>query len=589
PTQRFYILHETSPPDGYRSQPVDIVLEYNSQTTMLSVANRWETGAYASFTSYVSEQAGVKLIYGQYNTSTGLIEKGTGNVPDSSREEGLVLAVPMLQRGEKNSTVWLPLYGSNLDGFHTTGVEGADEEGMKKALLTAALNQCLYEDGWYLEWNAGKKILEGSLSDLPGRADRYRHENPNGDMQMAYIIIEPAALAQITNGAGNSTERYTALKQYAAANGVNAAVNAIYDGSAGANVHLLDTAQFIRVFRSLIYISNEQRELRVMKVDENGQPLNGAQFGLYASIEDAQQERNAVATGETANVDGVDGILIFKPQTDGGPGYAGMVWANALDQPYYLKEISAPKGYGVNETIIPVVVGIYSIYADAGAAGDGVSVMAGAGQLYRTMAKYASDGDVNITLRDITVTAQWQDSGQFVLDGWQDIEESGQKQEKNLHYDRNREMGMDYGLHDEDLGSTPFFRTDTGFLRVRVSQNTQALRDELYNGAVNIANWDDLKDTDLTGLFSLLNIVVVEDRKTGNSGDNDDHEDDSGMTDTDMAEMGTNAASEVKTSPTALDVLVERIGTPQTGDDSLMWWWALLGMISLVGIGATVC
>ena len=192
-----------------------------------------------------------------------------------------------------------------------------------------------------------------------------------------------------------------------------------------------------------------------------------------------------------------------------------------------------------------------------------------------------------MTLRDMTVTAQRQDSGQFVLDGWQDMNESGQKQEKNLHYGVNGEMGMDYGLHDEDLGSTPFFRTDTGFLRVRVSQNTRALQDELYNGAINIANWDDLGGTDLTGLFSLLNVVVVEDRPGQDSDDDydsDDNGDDSEMTDT-----GTEPDTEVKTSPTGLDVIVERIGTPQTGDDSLMWWWALLGIISLVGIGATVC
>lgn len=596
PNTQYYILHETAPPAGYRSQPVDIVLEYNAQTTMLSVANRWETGAYASFTSYVSEQAGVKLIYGQYNVSTGLVEKGTGDVPDFSREKGLILAVPMLQRGEKDSTVWLPLYGSNLDGFHTTGVEGADESSMKRALLTAALNQCLYNEGWYLEWNPEKGILEGRLSDLPGRADRYRHENANGDMQMAYIMIEPGVFTQIGGAGGSSSDRYAALKQYVGANGVDAAVSAIYNltgGNAGANVNLLDTAQFIRVFRSLIYISNEQRELRVMKVDENGQPLNGAQFGLYASIEDAQQNHNAVAVGVTANVDGVDGLLIFKPQTDGAPGYAGMVWAEALNQQYYLKEISAPKGYTVNETIIPVIVGIYSIYADAGSEGDGVSVMAGAGQLYRTMAKYASDGDVNITLRDITVTAQRQDSGQFALNGWQDMAESGQKQEKNLHYGMNREMGMDYGLHDEDLSSTPFFRTDTGFLRVRVSQNTQALQKELYNGAVNIANWDDLGDTDLTGLFSLLNVVVVEDRPKekpddDHDGNDNDSVDDVGQ-DNDFETMDSNADAGANASPTALDVLVEHIGTPQTGDDSLIGWWALLSIVSLVGIGATVC
>ena len=115
-------------------------------------------------------------------------------------------------------------------------------------------------------------------------------------------------------------------------------------------------------------------------------------------------------------------MLVFSPnvQENAGAGYAKMVWADSANTNYYLKEITAPAGYGLNPTVTPIVVGIYSIYADAGVAGDGVSVMAGAGSLTQTMRQYAMGGDVDITLQDITAFMQTQPSGQFALDGWQD-------------------------------------------------------------------------------------------------------------------------------------------------------------------------
>ena len=83
----------------------------------------------------------------------------------------------------------------------------------------------------------------------------------------------------------------------------------------------------------------------------------------------------------------------------------------------------------------------------------------------------------------------------------------------NLHYGVN--AVVDYGLHDEDGGKNiyPFFTTDVGFLRTRVVQNTAALQSRLYGDSSNSANWDDLSGMDLTSLFSLLNTVVVTDKK----------------------------------------------------------------------------
>ncbi len=58
----------------------------------------------------------------------------------------------------------------------------------------------------------------------------------------------------------------------------------------------LNTDQFERNFRSIIYIPNEQRELRVRKIDEDGKSINGATFTLYKN------------TGETVL------IMLLRPE-----------------------------------------------------------------------------------------------------------------------------------------------------------------------------------------------------------------------------------------------------------------------------------
>lgn len=45
---KYYILEETNSPEGYRSNP-PIVLQFHANTKTLTVVNKYETGAYASF------------------------------------------------------------------------------------------------------------------------------------------------------------------------------------------------------------------------------------------------------------------------------------------------------------------------------------------------------------------------------------------------------------------------------------------------------------------------------------------------------------------------------------------------------------
>lgn len=527
----YYILKETKTAGGYRALPKDIVLKFNPDTSMLVVANRYQTGAYASFFSNIRETG--SLTYGQFDTNTGVIASSNTELSTDSKKGGLVVAVPMLLEGNMSHDdvagdgKWQALYGSNTEGYGAVAPAERTAEAWRKAILKAALYQASDErwPEWRLTYNESTGKLSGLLEDLPGRADRYALNNPDGDMKMVYGIIEPSALKKLGITGNTSAELYDALEAYVskaveggAADGKSSEavideivekLNFKADDFGDRDFSFLNTDQFQREFRSTIYIPNERRELRVQKVDEDGKGVNGVEFTLTGPD-------GSTVTGTTATVGGQDGMLIFRPDAKNDDGYAQIEWAE-VGSNYTLQETKAPEGYNLNAAKIPVVVGIYSIYVDAGSKDDGVTVMAGVGKLMQTMTKYAADDMVNITLRDITAIAQTQAAGTFEIDGWADELLAGTQipRSMNLHYGVN--AVVDYGLHDEDGGKNiyPFFTTDEGFLRTRVVQNTAALQGKLYDkDAKNNANWDDLSGMDLTSLFSLLNTVVVTDEKT---------------------------------------------------------------------------
>ncbi|BDF59676.1 hypothetical protein CE91St36_24930 [Christensenellaceae bacterium] len=538
---RFYILKEVNTPAGYRRQPLDIVLEFQPDITMLRVANRWSTGSYASWTSNITGYE--NITYGRYDPATDkVVEDPTKIVPESTQRQGLAVAIPMFFSDQAGR--WDPLYGNNMEGFSSVAPVNSSIQARRQAGLTAALLQMSLADSnksnpyytakWHLDWDNNRRRLAGTIQDLPGAPYRYVLKNPDGDMRMEYAMITRSGLAAALGSPppSNQDAIYLAL---------GARVNALIDGGAspeaaasqvartilgtsdsetasGQAFSFLSTSQFNRHFRSLIYIPNEQRQLRVQKVDENGTQLNGAVFALYADKACTRE----VARGTTADVDGETGTLIFtpSPETDDAgnprPGYARMVWEATQDTEYWLKEVSAPAGYRVNETVTPIIQGIYSIYADAGTSDNGISVMAGVGKLAQTMVQF-THGEIDVTLQDITVTAQTQNSGKFSLTGWQDLMlgDTNIPRTMNLHYGRN--AVVDYGLHDIDGGKNykPFFVTDHGFIRVRAEQNTEALKgNSPYKDEQVATDFDDIAGVDITNLFSLINYVVVSDPST---------------------------------------------------------------------------
>lgn len=593
----YYVLRETQAPSGYKSLPTDLQLEFLPDTTMLRVANRYDAGAFASFNSYITGVTG-NTHYGQMSSGGGLASaiEGLPPVSEDTQKNGLVVAIPMLKHSVNGQTTWNPLYGDTLNVLkevkYTAGdLDSADtRNAVRGAALEAVLRQAAGSvdgslNGWYLEWNNAEKRLKGALESLPGRPDRYLSQNggdvSKSDMRMMYCLIEPAALARALGiseaqvAALTADERYqqlgaamnTAINQ--GGDAVQTLLNTIgYTGAAPANrgINVLDISSFARTFRSVIYIPNEQRELRVWKVDADGNRLDGCVFGLFSTEAAAQAATGAtvsnnvvtaitqadgssVAPGTGAVVgagvtglpqsgsigsstaDNQHGTLVFAPYVQNAAGTAQTEWlesdgSDPTGKMMYLKEVSAPEGYAVNPTVIPVVIGKYGIYADAGQADDGVQVLAGVGKLNATMRKYAASPDVNLTLRYITATAQRQASHGDTLD----FDEFNSKWENtsrtmNLEYGQNAlvDYGSAEGFSPEQIAQgigypdaygkqRPLFVTDEGYIRSAVKQNTTLMERQHGDGGAYVGAEADSLTQDLTGLFMIRNTVRVQDQ-----------------------------------------------------------------------------
>ncbi len=604
PESRLYVLREISAPPGYRLMPHPLLLSYNRETGTFIVNNRYDTGSYASFNSYVT-QISHKLTFGAYDASTGHIKATTTSVPLDQQAGGLVVAIPTIRQEARTGAQWDPLYGSNNGGLDTIAYDVGDVNALRRALLEAALRQAYMSAtddltwGWHLYWNdieqrltsyrtdaEGGEEVDCALADLPGDPTRYLLNNANGDMQMVYGIVSQEAF-----GAGaasmDATEKYALLAERVKGElgGVEqplpeqlqGAVSRVADqidglptagaegafGTRGFNaIDTSDGTQFERSFRTVINIPNDQRELRVWRVDHEDACVDGSAFALFDTAEDAMRAEDAVvvdgivqqvtaadgtvvptvAAGVTADLnqnptkyhaDDMDGMLVFAPYVEDGVGSAHTTWAQGADsnngRVLYLREVKAAPGSRRNETLIPVVIGQYGIYADAGIETDHVDVLAGVGKLNCTMSTFAASPHVNLTLRYITSTMQTQVSASvpqgaasvpfeqfnagWALDGGRQMDLTYGAR-SNVDYGSSApfttdQIGEGIGCTDAEGCCRPLFRVATGYVRTHIQQDTDAMRQAQASDECKDVNGGDLAGTDLTNLFTIRNIVRV--------------------------------------------------------------------------------
>lgn len=248
----------------------------------------------------------------------------------------------------------------------------------------------------------------------------------------------------------------------------------------------------------------------MQKTDTEGNPVDGAKFGLYKStqvttdangkvvLKDGQDPYDTLRTGSVGNPVPLEGAGIFPNTSDG---------KRPLENgTYFLKEVSAPKGFLLNDTLTKVIVDDCGVHADAGTDDDGVSTFVGPGALMKSLGQFGAEGDIDNTLTWIKGTRQTSngetnDNGNLT---WTDVEPVGADDTVRLKYGANGRM-YQYGATEE--GKPYRLETETGWIRMGITQ------DERPKGTTSKGARANLDDMNLNALFTGATCVRVANKR----------------------------------------------------------------------------
>lgn len=466
------ILKETFTPSGYRSGAGEyrmylwhVLNEVNSQeSTLLLSDNPWTTGAYAQ--SKVSVTAPKTFTYtedGQARTATTAEVLAPG--------KGTLFAV-VEKRSDSTSDDWKIVSGDALNGWKVqddNDVATAVEVYKSIANTEATTQFELGRSGAY----------QSVVGNLPGRIQNYTYFAGDGGLYRgAYYYSTDAS-----NVTADTTYR-------------------VIDES---------TKKFGREFSALLYVPNIRNRFVVQKVDADGNAIEEnveATFALYNFDKVA-----CTADGECAPNAGAEPVKTATTReltmdNDHIDAHNAAVFTDleltGEYKPYYLFETEAPAGYDKNTHPVKVYVLDSGVYADAGDKDDGITVQRGVGRIVRSMVQFATD-DVDTTLHEIVATPQlWS-----TTEGkWEDDPKSSKLQLQYADDGINSNTVLDY----QPIGDgSRLFSTDTGIPRLMIQQlNSTTVPETTLAGTSQ-----DLRDTDITGLFTGTTIVQVSDKTIG--------------------------------------------------------------------------
>lgn len=413
------LLVESVKPEGYRSAgDVQLYLVNIDEKVLLLSDNYWDTGAYAYTNSTV--------------VMDGTVTYGTGQSADL--EQGGTLFAVVLRRTTNVGTaapsetdLWSLVTGSATDGWHTGQPLKDDESGVKQVLeeLQKAGNQ----ENCFVAQPDSDENYAITVTNLPGEITSYY-----------YLLGETEK---------QNTE-YTVGFYYTKAPSVQSA-------TIENTWRVQNSDEWSRVFSANVHVPNIKNRLFVQKLAPDGTTyLEDAQFTLYgADYYDADGNVNSNATSHGTIItrdltkEG-DGVLL-----DGGGVFPlpGKVLPSGT---YYLVETAAPQGYDINPTVTKIVVDNTGVYADAGEEEDGVVVARGMGSIVKSMAGFASLGDIDATLNNIVARFYTVPSGTISEDGnFQDFEDFVWRRIKGNAFVPNTQEGVTYHpayMYDESTG-----------------------------------------------------------------------------------------------------------------------------------------
>lgn len=480
---KYYLLKETRVPEGYRSSLAatggSMQLEYVPASAENGaggvIINRggmdagsvvWKTGAFAAAKETI--------------TAPSTVYKANNDLTKSDKtvnlDSGILFAV-VLKRdksagtGIKDPSNWYAVSGDPSTG---AGYTLAKEPGMTGAI------------------EAAKKDLHAFTLNTSGQY-QVEIQNLPGDISKYYYLL---------SGDARKDAEYTVAIYHTTASSIG-------DATPKNTVHvysddIADGTNFKRQFATRLLVTNIQNRLFVQKTDTEGKPVDGAKFGLYKSTQvTTDANGKAVLDGDQAPYDTLTTRSVANPVKLEGAG----VFPSTSDSSeplvkgtYFLKEVSAPNGFLLNDRLIKVIVDDYGVHADAGTVDDGVSTFVGVGSLMKSLGQFGAGGDIDNTLTWIKGQRQTSDG---TLDGngnlsWNNDAKGGEN-EVHLKYGANGRV-YQYGPTKKD---EPYrLETETGWIRMGITQDVSG--DTNAKGARA-----DLRDMNLNALFTGATCVRV--------------------------------------------------------------------------------
>lgn len=487
---RYYLLKETGVPEGYRSSlaATDGSMQFEYVPTsdkkgasgvivnhggMDADSAVWQSGAFAGSKETITAPSTVYKANDDLTKSNDIVSLNPG-----------VLFAVVLKRDKSASTGiedqsnWYAVSGDPSTGG---GYTLAKEPSMAGAI------------------EAAKKDLHAFTLNTSGQ---YQVEIPYlpGDISKYYYLL---------SGDARKDAEYTVAIYHTTASSIG-------DATPKNTVHvysddITDGTNFKRQFATRLLVTNIQNRLFVQKTDTAGKPVEGAKFGLYTAdqvttdangkvvLKGEQTPYDTLTTGSVGNPVPLEGAGIF-PNTS-------KEHKPLTKRTYYLKEISAPSGFLLNDTLTKVIVDDYGVHADAGTRDDGVSTFVGPGALMKSLGQFGAEGDIDNTLTWIKGVRQTS-NGVTDTDGnlsWSNVDPAGAGDTVHLKYGANGRV-YQYGPTEE--GKPYRLETETGWIRMGITQ------DEQPKGTKSKGARADLRDmNNLNALFTGATCVRVANKR----------------------------------------------------------------------------
>lgn len=486
-SNKYYLLKETGVPEGYRSSFTatggSMQLEYVPASAGNGaggvIINRggmdadsvvWKTGAFAGAKETI--------------TAPSTVYQANNDLTKVSLDSGILFAVVLKRDKSANADI--------KDQNNWYAVSGDPSTGMGYTLAGKPSKAGAIE--------AAKKDLHAFTLNTSGQY-QVEIQNLPGDISKYYYLL---------SGDARKDAEYTVTIYYTAA-------SSIAEADMDNTVHVFSDdlpdgkENFRRQFATRLLVSNIQNRLFVQKTDTAGKPVEGAKFGLYTAdqvttdangkvvLKGEQTPYDTLTTGSVGNPVPLEGAGIF-PNTS-------KEHKPLTKRTYYLKEISAPSGFLLNDTLTKVIVDDYGVHADAGTRDDGVSTFVGPGALMKSLSQFGAEGDIDNTLTWIKGVRQTS-NGVTDTDGnlsWSNVDPAGAGDTVHLKYGAN---GRVYQYGPTEDGKPYRLETETGWIRMGITQ------DEQPKGTKSKGARADLRDmNNLNALFTGAACVRVANKR----------------------------------------------------------------------------